>query len=184
MRYYHCSPTPDLTLLQPGKPETFEKPASVYMTTLLPMALMYGIRNYEYSYGYTKDGKIFYEEYFPHALDELYGGKSASLYLCAPEDVDITRIPNEVTSAKPVPVISEIVIPDVREALLEQERLGALTICRYHELSEKTRNWICDAVVETILRKGLLYQEGPMAAYYQQHYPESWIMAAQSGEQK
>lgn len=51
------------------------------MTSSLPMALMYGIRNFEYSYGYTKDGKIYYEEYFPNALKELYKGKHASLLL-------------------------------------------------------------------------------------------------------
>ena len=57
MAYYHCSPTAGLTVLEPRKPESFEKPARVYMTTLLPMALMYTVRNYEYSYGYTKEGQ-------------------------------------------------------------------------------------------------------------------------------
>ena len=56
MTFYHCSPTPNLTRLVPRKPESFSKPAAVYLTTLLPMALMYGIRNYEYTYGYTQDG--------------------------------------------------------------------------------------------------------------------------------
>ena len=49
MAYYHCSPTAGLTVLQPRKPVSFEKPARVYMTTLLPMALMYSIQNYEYT---------------------------------------------------------------------------------------------------------------------------------------
>lgn len=53
MAYYHCSPTAGLTVLEPRKPESFEKPARVYMTTLLPMALMYTVRNYEYSYTVT-----------------------------------------------------------------------------------------------------------------------------------
>ena len=48
MAYYHCSPTAGLTVLEPRKPESFEKPARVYMTTLLSMALMYTVRNYEY----------------------------------------------------------------------------------------------------------------------------------------
>ena len=57
MAFYHCSPTAGLTLLRPGKPLFSEKPAMVYMTTLFPMALMYGIQNYEYTYGYTREGK-------------------------------------------------------------------------------------------------------------------------------
>ena len=100
MAYYHCSPTSGLTVLQPRKPESFDKPARVYMTTLLPMALMYGVRNYEYTYGYTKEGQIYLDEYFPNALEELYRGKPASLYLCDPESVETTRIPNEAVSDK------------------------------------------------------------------------------------
>lgn len=56
MTIYHCSPISGLTLLRPGKPSSFEKPARVYMTTLLPMALMYSVKNYEYTYGYTREG--------------------------------------------------------------------------------------------------------------------------------
>lgn len=176
MTYYHCSPTPGLTVLEPRKPESFEKPKSVYMTTLLPMALMYGIRNYEYTYGYTKEGQIYLDEYFPNALD-LYRGKCASLYICAPKSVAATRIPNEAVSEESVPILEEILIADVYEALLEQERLGALVICRYQELSERKLEWIRKAEAEVIREKNILQDHGPMADYYRTHYPESWAMA-------
>ena len=142
MAYYHCSPTAGLTVLEPRKPESFEKPARVFMTTLLPMALMYTVRNYEYSYGYTKEGQIYFDEYFPNALEILYRGKSASLYLCDPDSIEPTRIPNEAISETAVPIISETFIPDAYEALLEQKRLGTLVVHRYHELSDGMLNWI------------------------------------------
>lgn len=104
MAYYHCLPTVGLTVLKPGKPASFEKPAGVYPTTLLPMALMYAVRNYEYSYGYTKDGQIYFDEYFPNALEILYRRKSASLYLYDPESTESTGIPNEAISETAVPV--------------------------------------------------------------------------------
>ena len=176
MTYYHCSPVSGLRLLQPRKPEHFEKPAAVYLTTSLPMALMYGIRNFEYSYGYTREGQICYDEYFPDALQILYGGRSASIYLCAPEDTRFTKIPNEVLSENPVTVLQEIEIPDVREALLEQERLGALVIHRYEQLSPKMLEWIRDAEAEEIRSRNLLHGGGPMAEYIRLHYPESWAM--------
>lgn len=176
MEYYHCSPTSGLTVLQPGKPQSFEKLVRVYMTTLLPMALMYSIRNYEYSYGYTKEGQIYFEEYFPNALEILYRGKSASLYLCDPERIQTTEIPNEAISEKEVPVVSETVIPDACEVLLEQERLGTLVIRRYHELSVGMRNWIRRAEADSIRKWNLLSTPGPMADYYRDHYPESWAM--------
>ena len=176
MAYYHCSPTPGLTVLEPRKPQSFEKPKSVYMTTSLPMALMYGVRNFEYTYGYTREGQIYYEEYFPNALEVLYRGKRASLYLCEPENVTGTRIPNEVLSASPVPVIRETVIRDVCEAMLEQERRGTLVIHRYHELSQRKLEWIRKVEADTIREHDLLRAGGPMAEYMKARYPESWAL--------
>ncbi len=177
MAYYHCSPAAGLTVLQPRKPESFEKPARVYLTTLLPMALMYAVRNYEYSYGYTKEGQIHFDEYFPNALEILYRGKSASLYLCDPQSTELTKIPNEAVSEAAVPVISETYIPDACEALLEQERLGALVIRRYHELPEEMLEWIRKVQAEIIQKADLIHTPGPKADYYRTHYPESWAIA-------
>ena len=89
-RYYHCSPTPGLRGLKPGTPQYFGKPYLVYMTTSLPMALFYGIQNFEYTYGYRKTGQLYFAEYFPDTLQTLYAGKSASLYLYAPENATST----------------------------------------------------------------------------------------------
>ncbi|MBQ7344887.1 MAG: hypothetical protein IJW45_02350 [Oscillospiraceae bacterium] len=146
------------------------------MSTLLPMALMYAIRNHEYSYGYTKDGKIYYEEYFPNALQSLYQGKSASLYLCDPQKTLPTKIPNEAISHQAVAILEERFISDAYDALLEQERLGALIIRRYHELPQRTLAWIRQAEADTIRKHGLLTKEGPMTDYYRTHYPESWSL--------
>ena len=176
MTFYHCSPTAGLTELIPGRPKSFDKPARVYMTTLLPMALMYSIQNYEYSYGYTKDGQIYFDEYFPNSLEILYRGESASLYLCDPQHTETTRIPNEAVSKEAVPVIREIQIPDACEALLEQERLGTLVIHRYHKLSATNLDWIQRTEAECIRKYGLLTTPGPKADYYREHYPESWRM--------
>lgn len=180
MTYYHCSPTRGLKTLEPGVPKSFDKPAGVYLTTLLPMALMYGVRNFEYTYGYTREGQIYYEEYFPDALETLYRGRSASLYICTPKSVTATAIPNEAVSAEPVEVLEEIVIEDVCEALLEQERLGNLVIRRYHELTPGMLEWIRQAEAEEIRKRDLLQLDGPMADYMREHYPESWALAAEA----
>ena len=176
MTYYHCSPIRNLKILVPGKPKHFDKAPKVYMTTLLPMALMYGVRNFEYTYGYTKEGQIYFDEYFPNALEELYRGKSASLYICDPESVTGTEIPNEAVSDRPVRIQEEILIPDVMEALLEQERLGNLMIHRFHQLSEKELAWVLRAEADTIRKKDLLGTPGPGADYYRSHYPDSWAL--------
>ena len=174
--YYHCSNIGGLTRLEPKKPQNFEKPAQVYMTTSLPMALMYGIRNFEYTYGY-RHGQIYYAEYFPDALRLLYGNKSAYLYVCNPQTTEKTAIPNEVVSPAAVEVTEEIYIPDVLEALLEQERLGALEILRYEDLTPKMLDWIFRAELGEIKERNLLQERSPMAAYMKQHYPDVWDYA-------
>ena len=174
MIYYHCSPVSGIKCLEPQIPKLFDKPARVYMATLLPMALMYGVQNYEYTYGYTKEKKLIFEEYFPDELAVLYKGKSASLYVCQPESVETTRIPNEAVSDRPVPVLQEIQIPDVYEALLEQERTGNLIVRRHHELPAKMLDWIRKTETEIILEKDILHDQSAMADYYRTHYPDSW----------
>lgn len=180
MTYYHCSPVRGMKLLEPGVPKSFDKPAGVYLTTLLPMALMYGVRNFEYTYGYTREGQIYYEEYYPGALETLYRGKAASLYICAPNSVTATAIPNEAVSTEPVEVLEEIKIEDVWETLLEQERMGMLVIRRYEELTPKMLEWIRNVEAQEIRRRNLIQLGGPMADYMREHYPESWSLAAKT----
>ena len=137
---------------------------------------------YEYTYGYTKEGQIYLEEYFPNALEILYRGKSASLYICQPEQTETTPIPNEAVSEKPVPVIEEILIPDALEALLEQQRLGNLVIRRYHELPERAYEWIRNAEADSIRKADLFHKPGAQADYYRTHYPESWAIVQNEQE--
>lgn len=178
---YHCSPTGGLTVLEPSVTKYFGKPKQVCLAASLPMALMYGVKHFEYAYGYTRDGQIYYEEYFPNALKEIYGGKSAFLYLCEKrKDMETTAIPNEYVSAVPVTVIAERFIPDVYEALLEQERSGALPVVRWAEMSETRRRWVVQAEQETILKRNLLHEDTPFARYIREKYPKSWELARQS----
>ena len=73
MAYYHCSPCSGLTVLKPKKPMRFDKPTRVYLTTLLPMALMYAVKNYEYTYGYNKEGKYGKYSKYNHSTESGYG---------------------------------------------------------------------------------------------------------------
>ena len=175
---YHCSPTAGLKILQPSVTKYFGKPRQVCLTSSVPMALFYGVKHFEYTYGYTREREIYYEEYFPGALEAIYRGRSASLYRCARRpDMETTRIPNEYVTARPVPVLEEIAIPDVCQALLEQERLGALRIVRWAELPERSRAWVLQAEKDTILEHGLLTQDTGSARYMRETYPDSWALA-------
>ncbi len=177
MEIYHCSPVAGLKILEPRQPESFQKPPRVYMTKLYPMALFYGVRNFEYTYGYTREGQLYFSEYFPNALAALYKGKAASVYLCRPEEQEESQIPNEILSSKPVPILEERRISDLYEALLEQERLGQLRIHPYETLSPQALDWIFRTQKDIILKRGYLTEDGPGAEYAKLHYPASWAAA-------
>ena len=179
MTLYHCSPTPGLHTLEPRVMPYFDKPCQLCLTELLPMALFYGIRHFEYPYGYTRAGELYYLEQFPGMLAELYGGKSASLYLCEERPgMGRTAIPHERVTAEPVPVLREIAVPDLLAALREQERRGAVRLIRWEQVDEANRRWIVDAEQREIVERGLLdYPEEPMARYLREKYPESWARA-------
>ena len=168
MILYHCSPTPGLRVLEPRVTPYFDKPRQLCLTELRPMALFYGIRHVEY-----------YMEQFPGALAELYGGKSASLYLCEErEDLETTAIPHERVTTRLVPVREEILIPDLLAALREQERQGTVRLIPWEQVDEANRRWIVDAERREILERGLLDRpEDPMARYLREKYPESWALA-------
>ncbi len=160
MAYYPCPPTAGLTVLEPRASTSFEKPHGVYPAASGPMVLMYGIRNHEYSYGYARDGQIYYAEYFPNALQLLCKGKSARLCLCAP-----------------VALMYETRIPDVYETLLEQEARGALTFHRFEALSSGMLDRICRVEADEIRRRDLLHTPGFMAESYRLHDPGSRALA-------
>ena len=88
-----------------------------------------------------------------------------------------TAIPHEFVTPNPVPVLEETVIPDVCEALLEQERAGVLRIVRYAQRTEESREWTRREEAQTILEQGLLRADSDFARYMQEKYPDSWAMA-------
>ncbi|MFR7745094.1 MAG: hypothetical protein ACLU3I_19010 [Acutalibacteraceae bacterium] len=91
MTYYHASPTGGLQILEPRKSPFFDKPTQVCLTSLRAMALFYLIRNYEYAYGYTRQGKLYFDDPFPDALKKLYAGRSGWLYICEDGDYEEDR---------------------------------------------------------------------------------------------
>jgi len=177
-KYYHCSPVRGITALKPTTPVYFDKPVRVFLTDNLVMSLFYGIRHFEYTYGYNSKGQIYFMEHFPNALAKLYEGKKASLYVCEGNDnLEKTEIPGEYLSPIPVKVVEEIKINDLYEELLKQEKEKRLIIVRYEELNIANREWIVSAEKEVILEKGLLDQDTPFAEYMRTTYPESWSQA-------
>ena len=181
MIYYHASPTGGLQMLEPRKSPYFDKPTQVCLTSLRAMALFYLIRNYEYAYGYTRQGKLYFDDPFPNALKKLYAGKSGWLYICEDGDYKKTEIPNEFVSAQPVRITGAEYIPDAYEAFLREQAAGNIQLLDYaHFASDpekfaKKRAWLQKAISEEIRKKEIWKApDSDRAHYYQENYPEIW----------
>ena len=181
MTYYHASPTGGLQMLEPRRSPYFDKPAQVCLTSLRAMALFYLIRNYEYAYGYTRHGELYFDDPFPDALKKLYAGKSGWLYTCGEGDYEKTEIPNELVSAQPVRVIGAEYIPDAYKAFLREQEAGNILLLGYaHFTSEperfaRRRAWL-EKVISGEIRKKELWKspDSDCAHYYQENYPGIW----------
>ena len=96
------------------------------------------------SYGFTKDGLMVLEEYYPNALEEVYRGVSGYLYsveetyACQPFD----EIRDASIADVPLPVLACERIEDAYEVILQAESMGQLVLKRYHQLTEKDHIWL------------------------------------------
>lgn len=100
MQLYHASTQGGLQVLEPRRSPFFEKPVQVCMTSLRAMALFYLIRNFEYAYGYDRQGRLYFADPFPDALKKLYSGKQGWVYTCESGDYEKRRSRTSIFRAR------------------------------------------------------------------------------------
>lgn len=157
--YYHASNTADIKELIPNI-SNHKKPL-VYLTTKRENALVYLSNavekfcketNFQHtgsyykwcSYGFTKDGILELQEYWPDAVRDTYAGVAGYIYRAKdlPSVEMMKDIPFAVTSAVPVAVDACEYVPDAYEALLEAAAKGFIIIRKYSDNSEQKLDWI------------------------------------------
>ncbi len=105
------------------------------------------------SYGFEKDGRLRFEEYYPNALEDTYRGVQGYIYSCSQitpyREIDI-KIPNVHISAQRTEVHSCEFVPDAYNELLKAECEGKITILRYKEFitNEKRQEWLGKVIAE------------------------------------
>ena len=156
---YHASPVKDITILEP-RISNHDKPL-VYLSSKRENVLVYLSNAVEKhcretgfdwngpwhkwaSYGFTKEGILLLEEYYPNATRETYQGVAGTIYQVQehPAIVQMEGIQNAYISSEPVSVFGSEFIPDAYEALLKAETAGLIVIKRYETLSEGTHRWL------------------------------------------
>ncbi len=162
---YHASQTPNIQMLEPrisneGVPRIYfsdkRENVLVYLSNAVEKTCRENgfVHNGKWqkwaSYGFTKDGRLQFEEYWENALADTYQGVSGYIYTVAQTDA-VTRfekIHNCFYAETPQRVLACAYIPDALEALLEAEREGKIRIQRYTDLSVKMHKWLYDTTVK------------------------------------
>ena len=156
---YHASPVPDLNVLTPhvsnhGKSLVYLSAKRENVLVYLSNAVEKHCRETGFawngpwrkwaSYGFTKDGLLQLEEYYPNATCETYKGVSGYIYQVKNHECAIPQedIPDAYVSEQPLTTVSFEFVPDAYEALLEAEADGLIVIKRYDELSEGMKRWL------------------------------------------
>lgn len=162
---YHASPVPGLRTLEPrisnhGIPQVYFSRKRENVLVYLCNAIEKYARetNFPYTgpwekwgpYGFSKDGRLRLEEYYPHATKDTYQGVSAYIY-CVEETSSmhpLPDIPDAVVSPEPVAVKSCEWIPDAYEEIQKALREELNTLVSYEQGSEAWHRQI-----ETLLRE-------------------------------
>ena len=105
------------------------------------------------SYGFEKDGRLRFEEYYPNALEDTYKGIKGYIYSCSKIDpyqkLDI-KIPNTFITAQKTTVDNCEFIPDAYNEMINAEANGLITILRYNEFISniKRREWLEKTIID------------------------------------
>lgn len=163
--YYHASPVRGIQYFEPHI-SNHEIPL-VYFSTKRENVLVYLSNAFEKycrqigyvhqgpwrkwgSYGFTADGILRLEEYYPNATADTYQGVSGYIYateLLSDKKV-LKEIPFAVTSEHCVKVQHCEYIPDAYEAIMEAVKAGKIVLERYEEMSQEKLDWIKNSVVQ------------------------------------
>lgn len=162
--YYHASPVEGITTLIPhvsnhGKAQIYFSEKAENVLVYLSNAIEKYCKEVAFipdqhytkwaSYGFTKEGILRVEEYYPNATEETYKGVSGWLYWVSelPNGKKLKDIPFVATSTEPVSVDGCTFIPDAYEALLQAEAEGKIVIQRYEENSPTKMDWIKRTII-------------------------------------
>lgn len=157
--YYHASPVAGITTLEPrvsnhGVPRVYfsrkRENTLVYLSNAIEKycretGFQYtGIYQKWGPYGFTKDGLLQLEEYYPDAFRDTYQGVSAYIYRVrkTPELQELSGVRDAFFSPAPVPVDGCEAIEDAYEAILEAERQDLIVLRRYEEASPQWHAWL------------------------------------------
>lgn len=157
--YYHASQKKNIKVLEP-RISNHNKPL-VYFSNKKENVLVYlsnavekfcKENNFKYngiwskwaSYGFTKDGILEIQEYYPNATYETYKGVSGYIYSVKdiPGIEKQENIPNAFHTNKSVNVYDCEYIDDAYERIQDEIRKGNIFLVKYEDFIKEKKDWL------------------------------------------
>ncbi len=179
MTLYHGSATPDITTLLPRK-SNHEK-AYVYLTDHETLAKIYAHNPLTppdgfFTYRFSSDGRLHYDEYFDRALETIYQGRKGYVYACECRATPLAGMPWIYLSEEPVPVGECRAIDDLYEDLLRDEADGRLIIHRFATLPDSFKTTIDQMIRREIDdRSAADARDDGYLAFLRLHFPHLFV---------
>ncbi len=177
MRLFHASQTPGIQHLEPRR--SHHGKALVYFSDRRENTLVYLSNAVEKfcrekglppqasyckwgSYGFTREGLLCLEEYWPGATEETYGGEAGYLYTVETEKArPLSEIPHAFVSEEALEVTACEFVPDALAALKQAEQAGKLVLRAYTENSPEKLRWIEQSIRQE-------YEKAEGLSYYRE----------------
>lgn len=169
---YHVSHKSGLKTLYP-RTSTHKKPY-VYAIANMVTGLLFGVKmdDFDFMISTDENDKPVVYECYPGAFQKIYQGKGCSVYEVSDEGFmrGMTSWEPELVCESEVGVIDEIVVADLYERLLEEEKNGNLKVYRY-EFNDEYRKKIASHIVDRIIRfdidlDNIIENDERFAGYY------------------
>lgn len=161
--FFHASQIPNIKVLTPhisnhGKPLIYlsrkRENTLVYLSNAVEKYCKqvkfdyHGIYKKWASYGFTKDGLLQLEEYYPNATIDTY--KDISGFIYSTDNINSYNnqydIPDAIITEHPVPVVNCEYIPDAYQAIMDAIKKGDIILHKYEEISEVKLAWIKEII--------------------------------------
>lgn len=157
--FYHASPVGGLQVLEPhvsnhGKPLVYLSRKRENVLVYLSNAVEKTCRETGFawdgpwqkwaSYGFTPEGLLCLEEYYPNATEDTYRGVAGYVYSMAeaPGAADQPDIPGAAITPFPVRPDHCEYIPDAYEAIMAAVNAGQMVLRHYEDNPPQTLAWI------------------------------------------
>lgn len=162
---YHASPVKNLKVLEPrasnqGVPRVYFSTKRENVLVYLSNAVEKYCRETKYehhgqwykwaSYGFSKEGILTLEEYYPNATIDTYQGVSAYLYATdlLEDGQRMQDIPDAVVSDHPVAIQYCEWIPDAYEAIMEAVNNKKILLQRFEDRSKGQSDWLISTMIK------------------------------------